>query len=87
MKYMVIETFKPRKVEEVYARFREKGRMLPDGLTYIDSWLTADRQKCYQLMNSDDPTLFDAWIERWSDLIDFLIVELVDSPTRTDQQG
>ena len=87
MQYMVIESFKPGKTDEVYARFNEKGRMLPDGLYYIDSWLTSDRSKCYQLMSTDNLSLFDAWIAEWEDLTDIEIVELIESPTKAAQQG
>lgn len=82
MKYMVVETFKPGRMEEVYARFREKGRMLPDGLQYIDSWLTVDRAHCFQLMETEDPALFDVWTACWRDLVDFEVVPVDDSPTK-----
>jgi hypothetical protein len=54
----------------VYERFAERGRMLPDGLTYLDSWIVADgnMDTCFQLMETSDPGLFDTWFERWSDL-------------------
>lgn len=83
MKYMVIETFKPGQTDKVYERFREKGRMLPEGLVYIDSWLSRDRTKCFQLMATDRRELFDGWISRWQDLVDFEIVPVADSPTQT----
>ena len=78
MDYMVIETFKGG-ADAVYARFHEKGRMLPDGLVYLDSWLTADRSRCYQLMRCDDLSLMDAWMAHWSDLVDFEVVPLAKS--------
>jgi len=76
MQYMVVERFKPGKTEDVYARFREQGRLLPEGLFYIASWLTSDRTKCFQLMATDDASLFGEWTRRWSDLVDFEIIEL-----------
>ena len=79
---MVIEHFKSGKTGDVYERYVEKGRMLPAGLNYIDSWLAADRSKCYQLMNTENPELFSIWIQNWEDLIDFEIVEVVASPTK-----
>lgn len=85
MRYMVIESFKSGKTDAVYERFRQKGRMLPDGLEYIDSWLTADRTTCFQLMATDDPALFEAWIAEWDDLTDFEVVELMD-PARQAAQ-
>lgn len=84
MKYMVIETFKPGMVDAVYQRFAEKGRMLPQGLIYIDSWLSADRTRCYQLMETQDYSLFKKWTIHWDDLTDFDIIELIDSPTKVD---
>jgi hypothetical protein len=59
---MVVETFKPGKTDEVYERFYEKGRMLPSGMRYVDSWLSSDRTKCFQLMETDKMELFDEWI-------------------------
>ena len=56
---MVIETFKPGKIDEVYERFKKKGRLLPSGLKYIDSWLSVDRTKCFQLMETEKIELFD----------------------------
>jgi hypothetical protein len=87
MQYMVIETFKPGKVDAVYERFRARGRMLPAGLEFVDSWLTADRARCYQLMETSDPGLFPTWMERWSDLVDFEVIELIESPTKSPRNG
>lgn len=85
MQYMVIETFKPGKTDEVYARFEAKGRMLPVGLEYVNSWLTADRSVCYQLMATEDPSLFETWIARWSDLTEFEVIALIETPTKDKQ--
>ncbi len=82
MKYMVIEKFKSGKADEIYERYEQNGRMLPDGLTYLDSWITPDRKMCYQLMETESPELFDRWINNWKDLIDFEIVQVIDSPTK-----
>lgn len=71
MKFMVIERFKPGKTQEVYARFQKNGRMLPEGLRYLDSWLTVDRCSCFQLMETEDVKLFEIWINNWKDLTDF----------------
>jgi hypothetical protein len=73
---MVVETFALGCKEAVYDRFRERGRMLPDGLFYIDSWLEKDGDTCYQLMETDSPQLFDKWIEQWKDLVSFEVIEL-----------
>jgi hypothetical protein len=78
MRYMVIETFR-RGARPVYERAREHGRMLPDGLRYVDSWVEPGLGRCFQLMETDDPALFDRWTERWDDLAEFEIVPVVAS--------
>lgn len=75
---MVLETFRPGCKAGVYDRFREKGRMLPDGLRYIESWLEKDGDRCFQLMETESPALFDQWTAAWSDLVAFEIIELED---------
>jgi hypothetical protein len=79
---MVIERFKRGSRRKVYARFDAKGRMLPDGLKYIDSWMTEDGKRCFQLMETDNPELFNPWIEQWRDLVEFEIIPVMDSPTK-----
>ena len=69
--YMVVERFKPGCMARAYERFETQGRLLPDGLIYIDSWLAREAETCFQLMRTDDPALFDEWIAQWSDLVDF----------------
>jgi len=81
MLYMVVERFKKGAAPEIYERFREKGRMMPDGLEYISSWIDHDFKICYQLMQTENVTLFDRWIENWSDLMEFEIV-----PVRTSAE-
>jgi hypothetical protein len=76
MKYMVIETFGPGMRALVYERFQEQGRMLPEGLDYIDSWVEIDGDRCFQLMETSRPALFQEWIRTWEDLVSFEIVEL-----------
>ena len=77
MLFMVIERFKD--VKAVYRRFGEKGRMLPEGLRYVGSWIQADLNCCFQLMECDDASLFQKWTVQWQDLIDFEIVPVVES--------
>lgn len=79
MLYMIIESFKDRDAVPVYRRFREKGRLTPEGLTYILSWVTADFAQCYQVMECDDPKLLDQWIAQWNDIVDFEIVPVMTS--------
>jgi uncharacterized protein DUF3303 len=79
VRYMVVETFTqgPR---PVYERAADNGRMLPPGLAYVDSWVDERRlDRCFQLMETDDPSLLDAWIARWSDLADFQVVPVISS--------
>lgn len=76
MKYMVLETFRPGCKERVYERFQNKGRLLPNGLRYIDSWLEKHGDRCFQLMETDSPELFGQWMAAWRDLVSFEIIEL-----------
>jgi Protein of unknown function (DUF3303) len=79
MRYMVIETYL-HGPEPVYDRFRANGRMLPDGLDYIESWVDAERaDRCFQLMATDDPATFEVWTRHWADLVAFEIVPVVGS--------
>jgi Domain of unknown function (DUF3303) len=77
MLFMVIERFRDRNAVAVYSRSREKGRMLPDGLKYIDSWVETNFDRCFQLMECDDPTLFQRWMVQWQDIVDFEIVPVM----------
>ncbi len=79
--YMVLERFRAGHSAHVYARFHEKGRLLPEGLHYIDSWLSANDDVCYQLMETEVPETFDSWIANWDDLVEFEIIELKEKPT------
>jgi len=76
---MVIETYTGG-AAAVYERARAQGRMLPEGLAYIDSWVEAPGlDRCFQLMETENPALFDQWTSRWSDIVDFEIVPVVSS--------
>jgi Protein of unknown function (DUF3303) len=77
--YLVIESFVGGDPAPVYRRFREQGRLAPAGLDYHGSWVTSDLERCYQVMECDDRALLESWIERWSDLVDFEVVEVVTS--------
>ena len=84
MLFMVIERFKHGDAKAVYRRFREQGRMLPDGLKYIESWTEANFDRCFQLMECDDPQLFQEWMSHWQDLVEFEIVAVVSSKEAAD---
>ena len=75
---MVVERFK-HGAAPVYARAAERGRMLPAGLDYVDSWIDASLERCFQLMETDEPALFDEWIRRWADLVEFEVVPVLTS--------
>jgi NAD-dependent SIR2 family protein deacetylase len=72
-KYKVVERFKENCYDAVYERFKENGRMLPEGLHYLNSWVSKENDVCYQLMETSNPELFTIWNKRWEDLIDFEI--------------
>jgi hypothetical protein len=74
MLYMVIERYKNRDAKQVYRRFRDKGRMAPEGLTYVESWVETNFDRCYQLMESADPRLLEQWANNWRDLVDLEFV-------------
>ena len=84
MLFIVIERFRNGDAEAVYKRFREQGRMLPDGLKYIDSWTASTRDRCFQLMECEEPALLQEWIAHWDDLVDFEIVPVITSKEAAD---
>ena len=77
--YMIIERFRNRDPAPVYQRFRERGRLAPDGLTYISSWVGEDLSTCYQVMQCEDRALLDQWMANWSDLVDFEVHAVMTS--------
>ena len=76
--YMVVEHFRGHE-REIYRRFRERGRQMPDGLTYVSSWVQEDFARCFQLMQTEDRALLDEWISHWKDLADFEVQVVVTS--------
>ena len=78
MRYMVIEEF-VEGARPVYERAADKGRMLPSGLEYVESWVDEQLERCFQLMETDDPALIDRWIGEWDDLVRFEVVPLLSS--------
>ena len=82
MLFMVIEHFRPGKASEVYRRFRDRGRMAPDGLRYVSSWVDLNFERCFQVMEADSEALFRDWTAHWDDVIDFEIV-----PVRTSAEA
>jgi Protein of unknown function (DUF3303) len=79
MLFMVIEHFRDGDALAVYRRFRDEGRGAPDGLTYVDSWVDAGLERCFQLMETDDIGLLQQWVAFWADLVEFEIVPVTAS--------
>ena len=77
--FMVIERYRDGDAVPVYRRFRDRGRLAPDGLDYVASWVDDDLRICWQLMETDDRALLDQWIAGWSDLVDFEVVPVITS--------
>lgn len=82
MLYMVIEHFNPGAAPEIYRRARERGRQIPPGLEYVESWVDLEYSRCFQLMRTSDTALFDVWIRAWSDLVRFEVI-----PVRTSAEA
>ncbi len=79
MLFMIIEHFVAGDAAPVYRRFREQGRMAPEGLEYLGSWVTADLGTCYQVMECESRPLLDRWISCWDDLVRFEVIEVMTS--------
>jgi hypothetical protein len=84
MLFMVIERFKGRDAKAVCRRFREQGRMAPDGLTYVGSWVEASLDRCFQLMECGDARLLQEWVTHWQDLAEFEFIPVVPSTETTE---
>jgi hypothetical protein len=82
MLFMVIEHFRPGRAPDVYRRFRDQGRMAPEGLRYVSSWVDLKFERCYQVMETADEALLATWTSHWKDLIDYEIV-----PVQTSQEA
>lgn len=82
MLYMVIEQFNAGAAPEIYRRARTLGRQMPAGLEYVDSWVDLEYSRCFQLMRTEDPALFQDWIRAWNDLVNFEVI-----PVRTSAEA
>jgi Protein of unknown function (DUF3303) len=87
MLFMVIEHFKDGAAAAIYQRFQTQGRMLPEGLIYLDSWTATAFDRCFQLMECSDPLLFDEWISHWQDLVEFEIIPVRSSKEAANSIG
>jgi hypothetical protein len=77
--YMVVENFKNGDAVPVYRRFRDRGRLAPDGIAYVSSWVSEKLDRCYQLMETEDRSLLNRWIANWSDIVDFEVHLVISS--------
>ena len=76
---MIIEHFKNQDPVPVYRRYRDRGRLAPEGLQYVSSWVDEELEHCFQLMETDDRKLLDEWIANWSDIVEFEIYPVISS--------
>jgi hypothetical protein len=86
MQYMIVERFRDGPAP-VYARFRDRGRLAPDGLKYVSSCVATDGARCYQQMECDDPSLLETWMLAWRDLVEFEVVPVISSAEAARQFG
>jgi hypothetical protein len=77
--YMIVEHFKDKDAVPVYRRFRDHGRLAPEGLVYISSWVDRQFERCYQVMEAENPELIAEWIANWSDLVEFVVYPVITS--------
>jgi hypothetical protein len=87
MLFMVIERFKNSDPVPVYRRFRDRGRLAPDGVVYVSSWVDTGMKRCYQIMEAAESGLIDQWVANWSDIVDFEIVPVITSKEAAERIG
>jgi hypothetical protein len=87
MLFMVMERFRNGDASAVYERYRERGRMLPEGLEYVDSWVESGLGRCFQLMRCEEPNLFQRWTAQWDDLVEFEIIPVLTSQQAAEQHA
>ena len=85
--YMVVEHFRNKDAVPVYRRFRERGRLAPDALRYVSSWVDDRLERCYQLLETDDRALLDQWIANWNDLVEFEVYPVMTSQQAAEKIG
>lgn len=76
---MIVEHFHDGDPVPIYRRFRDRGRLAPDGVAYVGSWVSADLTRCYQVMECDDRKLLDQWMANWDDLVRFEVIPVMTS--------
>jgi hypothetical protein len=83
--YMIVENFKNGDPIPVYRRFRDRGRLAPDGLHYVSSWVDERLQRCFQIMETADRDLLDQWIMNWSDIVEFDVFPVMSSKAAAEK--
>ena len=83
MLYLIIETFKAGDPLPVYRRFRDHGRLAPEELRYVSSWVTQDFRRCFQVMEAEDPELLTRWMASWQDVVEFEVIPVMTSDAAT----
>ena len=79
MQFVIVEKFRDGDPVPVYRRFRDRGRLAPDGLRYVASWVSDDLTRCFQIMECDDRRLLDEWMAQWEDIVDFEVIPAMTS--------
>lgn len=87
MLFMVIEQFKNRNGKEVYDRFGEKGRMMPEGLNYVASWTESSGGRCFQVMECDEAELLQKWASNWEDIVDLEFIPVLSSEKMSEKMA
>jgi hypothetical protein len=82
MLFMVIERFRQGQAPAVYRRFRDRGRMAPEGVKYVSSWVDLEFGRCFQVMEAESQAALKEWTDHWKDLVEFEIV-----PVRTSEEA
>ena len=85
MQFMIVEQFRNADPLPIYRRFRDHGRLAPEGLRYIASWVDEALERCFQIMETDDRRLLDQWIENWSDIANFQVFPIMSSKEAADK--
>src|ERR1700704_5253586 len=87
MLYLIVEHFKNEDAVPVYRRFRDRGRLAPEGLTYLSSWVDENFQRCFQIMETENRDLLDQWMADWSDLGDFEVYPVMSSQQSAEKMA
>ena len=82
MLFMIIERFRDGRAADVYRRFRERGRMAPEGVRYVASWVDLSFERCFQMMEAENEAVLREWTSNWDDLVEFEII-----PVRTSEEA